>query len=275
MDAGLKPVLLGGIPRSGTTLTCHLLNQLPDTLALVEPLDMQVLLACESEQERADFICRYAEEIRACVSEGKPFMATALPGEATNTFEDRAGAAGRKANIVRQPIVIDRNLAEGFRLIIKHPNAFIALLPELAVKFRVFVQIREPLAVLASWQTLDHTLRRGRAPMAENLDPSLRALLDAAADDLDRQLVLLDWYFSRITGHLERDAVLRYEDIVESGGKCLQVMAPGTGMAGENLKPRNDSPLYDRAFIAEASRRLADRPGAWESFYGPGGRDMG
>jgi hypothetical protein len=31
-------VVLTGLPRSGTTLTCHLLNKLPDTVALHEPM---------------------------------------------------------------------------------------------------------------------------------------------------------------------------------------------------------------------------------------------
>jgi hypothetical protein len=33
-----QTVLITGTPRSGTTLVCHLLNQLPDTVALNEPM---------------------------------------------------------------------------------------------------------------------------------------------------------------------------------------------------------------------------------------------
>ncbi len=35
-------IVLTGPGRSGTTLTCHLLNKLPDTMALAKPLPQQV-----------------------------------------------------------------------------------------------------------------------------------------------------------------------------------------------------------------------------------------
>jgi hypothetical protein len=35
-------VVLTGLPRSGTTLVCRLLNKLPDTVALHEPLSWRV-----------------------------------------------------------------------------------------------------------------------------------------------------------------------------------------------------------------------------------------
>jgi hypothetical protein len=35
----MENVLLTGLPRSGTTLMCHLLNKLPHSVALHEPMD--------------------------------------------------------------------------------------------------------------------------------------------------------------------------------------------------------------------------------------------
>ena len=34
-----RNVVLTGLPRSGTTLACHLLNKLPNTVALLEPIE--------------------------------------------------------------------------------------------------------------------------------------------------------------------------------------------------------------------------------------------
>jgi hypothetical protein len=38
-----------GLPRSGTTLTCHLLNKLPNTVALHEPIAPGQFVDLESE----------------------------------------------------------------------------------------------------------------------------------------------------------------------------------------------------------------------------------
>jgi hypothetical protein len=38
LSASQANVVLMGLPRSGTTLACHLLNKLPDTVALAEPI---------------------------------------------------------------------------------------------------------------------------------------------------------------------------------------------------------------------------------------------
>src|SRR3954468_22168223 len=63
MNAKSRDVVLTGVPRSGTTLTCHLLNQLPDTLALHEP--MGVDLASLGSRDRAcDAIGRFFSQTR-------------------------------------------------------------------------------------------------------------------------------------------------------------------------------------------------------------------
>ena len=38
-ERNLRNVVLTGLPRSGTTLACHLLNKLPDTVAVLEPFE--------------------------------------------------------------------------------------------------------------------------------------------------------------------------------------------------------------------------------------------
>ena len=38
-ESNQRNIVITGPGRSGTTLTCHLLNKLPDTLALAEPID--------------------------------------------------------------------------------------------------------------------------------------------------------------------------------------------------------------------------------------------
>src|SRR5689334_16285425 len=49
-----RDVLVTGLPRSGTTLTCHLLQKLPDTVALHEPMDFHKF----SPERSRDDMCR-------------------------------------------------------------------------------------------------------------------------------------------------------------------------------------------------------------------------
>ena len=81
--------------------------------------------------------------------------------------------------------------------------------------------MRNPLAVLASWQTVDLPVHRGRIPAGEALDRDLHRALEREPAVLGRQLVVLDWFFGRFHAHLDPANILRYEDVVESGGRAL------------------------------------------------------
>lgn len=262
-------VLLGGIPRSGTTLACGLLNQVVDTLALVEPLDMQAFLSTGSPGGRAEFILEYAALIRRQVLGGEAIRVKAVDGEPTNTFASTAANGGKRKNVITGDVesTLERALTPGFLLVLKHPNAFAALLPELRSRFRVYMHVRNPLSVLASWHSLDHPLSRGHAPMAESFDEGLAAMLTAETDPLHRQVALLNWYFSRFSGYLPRTDIIRYEDVVASGGRQLASIVQGAGTLGAELQLRNRNPLYDTAFMHAAADCLLNTGGAWQAFY--------
>src|SRR5690606_20511233 len=120
-----------------------------------------------------------------------------------------------------------------------------ALLPELTQGWPCYAIVRNPLAVLASWHSLEHPLARGRAPMAEAFDPNLRSLLDAQPSDLDRQLVLLDWYFSRYQRYLPAGHIISYEQIVATGGSALSPLVAAAGKLAQPLTSRNTNRIYD------------------------------
>jgi hypothetical protein len=69
---------------------------------------------------------------------------------------------------------------------------FTALLPILAQRFPVFAMVRNPLAVLASWNSVDIPAKQGRVPKAEIYDQDLVHRMSSIDDRLDRQLSLLD-----------------------------------------------------------------------------------
>ena len=254
-------VIMAGIPRSGTTLACHLLNQLPNVVALVEPMDMNALMSESTSEGRMRHIERYCASVRHDLHNGGRVRANQVGGNGTNTFGEAGGGEGRKASLIFEGVLdIDKPLQEGFSLVIKHPNAFSALLPELTTAFSCYAIIRNPLSVLASWNSLDHPLSKGRAPMAEAFDKYLCRQLDVAVDDLDRQLVLLGWYYEQYLRVLGRDRVIRYEDMIATDGQALRVIDMSALHLSKPLASRNSNGLYSSAFTEAAYERLLSMP---------------
>jgi hypothetical protein len=265
-----KTILLTGIPRSGTTLACSLLNQLPATLALVEPMDMHAFSAASDATARHDFITHYQQHVRAQLLASKQVRALVIEGEESNTFASNSPNEKRKTVISgAADILVAKAFSHDFTLVIKHPNAFSALLPELTQAWPCYAIIRNPLAVLASWNSLDHPLSRGRAPMAEAFDQELVATLDVQDSDLDRQLVLINWYFARYLRYLPADHIIAYEALVASGGRALAALTPAALELEEHLTSRNSNRIYNSDFIDQAASKLIASPAgaSWREFY--------
>lgn len=255
-----KFILFGGIPRSGTTLTCHLFNQYPNSHALVESMNVSALVKLKSVEQRAAYIFDYMSDVYSKIESHQPVELNVLDNQNTNTFSEskNEGHSKRKNKIIKkQPTVITQKLNENFSLILKHPNAFIALLPELTSSFKVFAQIRNPLSVLASWHSLEHPLSQGNAPMAEALHPELKETLANIDDALDRQVALLNWYFKTIDKHLAPREIIKYEDIIKSNGSVLSQIVSQDYIAHDKLESRNQNSFYSNEFVLEAYERIS------------------
>ncbi|MEO7251191.1 MAG: hypothetical protein ABIW30_01135, partial [Arenimonas sp.] len=155
----------------------------------------------------------------------------------------------------------------GFTLVIKHNATFTALLPELATRLRTLAIVRHPLSVLASWHSVNLPVRDGRIPAGERLDPDLAASLDAQSDRLSRQLLVLDWFFSRFERLLPAPDVLRYEDVLSSQGDVLRERAGLRGEPTTGLAERNANALYSPEQIPVLAEALARNSGSWQRWY--------
>lgn len=211
-------ILLTGLPRAGTTLSCHILNSCPNTLALHEPLRPVDFNPAAGIQDALEYIANFAASTREQVlNEGK-----ALSQQKDGAVPENPVAANAIQNGLRPMDVsldfIDvsaRHLNPEFNLVIKHNALFTALLPELASAFPVFAVVRNPLAVLASWNLVDLPINKGHIPAAEQFDNALKNQLASTADVLDRQLIILEWFCERYCRYLS-GRWLRYEEFVSA-----------------------------------------------------------
>jgi hypothetical protein len=259
-------ILLTGVPRSGTTLCCTLLNRNPRVLALVEPMRIPDFVPEDGAEAACERIARFLAETRArALREGK---APSLQRDGVivdNPMGPTAGDSTRRPRVVRiGEVALDRALPADFRLVIKHNALFTALLPELSRRFTIYAVVRDPLAVLASWNSVDLPVRDGHVPAGELYDTALREALAAEPERITRQLRVLDWFFERILRHVPQEQIIRYEELVSGASQPATALGVPRPVA-EQAQNRNRE--YPQPLLESLAGRLPMHPGAWRKMY--------
>ncbi|MDE0038777.1 MAG: hypothetical protein OXU77_14675 [Gammaproteobacteria bacterium] len=269
--ANLRPNgtwLLTGIPRSGSSLACRLAGQLPDFVALSEPMARAEFAGLATPSEALSTIERFARRTRERVATRRRASTVQVDGRLADDMVVADAVDGlRRRQVAQAEVDIDKPLSEGFSLLVKHNALFAALLPQLTPIFRCIGLVRNPLSVLASWQTVDMPVNRGRIPAGEQFDPVLHKTLDCDPDALSRQLTIINWFFAHYGDDLAAERILRYEDLVASGGNALFGMLGHAQAKAVPLTSRNDHAIYRDADIDRLLAALVDRGGAWTRFY--------
>jgi hypothetical protein len=257
-----------------------LLNRLPDVRALDEPMDPNRLIrdATGDDGRSLDVasihagIERFAIEQRRSILDRGVALTRHVDGRVLGAekVSDSRGEDGLRMRMAaRSEIPFDPPASSAFTLAIKHPVAFTALLPVLLDRFPVFAIVRNPLSVLASWESVPMHYREGRLGLRTIIAPELEARLEAIDDRIERQLMLLEWFFEMYATALPRERVIRYEDIVATGGAALAPIAPAASGLKLSLQSRNAATVYDSAHIREVGPLLLERAGAHWLFYTP------
>jgi hypothetical protein len=261
-------IILTGTARSGTSLTCALINRLPQSVALLEPMNPGSLAGL-SPAECVLRITEYFAEQRSSLLSSGIATSKALDGVIPeNTYGTTRGADGLRTSVVQsQQVHFSKDLLPGFRLVIKHPGFFTAILEPLRQSFECFAVVRNPLSMLLSWHSCKVNVNRGRVPAAEAFDHALRGALDAEPDRIERQMLILQWFYSRYSSLLPRERVIRYEDVVDSGGRALSVMDPDAGTLDVKLESMNLSSRYDPSLVRLLADRLIRSKAAFAEYY--------
>jgi hypothetical protein len=180
-----------------------------------------------------------------------------------NGLRSQSGGKGTE----KGKVIIDKELKDNFLLVIKQPALFSSLLPVLAQRFPCYAVVRNPLSVLASWNSVDHRVREGHSRGAELYDEVLRGELASTDDRISRQLLLLSWWYERFYTTLDKDHIIHYEELVSSGGRALSTINPAAKTLNEPLSSQNLNALYDHGEMREIGNMLLGREGAYWHFY--------
>jgi hypothetical protein len=185
---------------------------------------------------------------------------------------DERDETGSRMRLIKVgEIAVGKPLSPDFVLVIKQCGGFTAVMEGLITRFPMFALVRNPVSVLGSWQSVPMPVRDGHVPLAERLNPSLAKGLAAIDDATDRQFYILDWFFGRFARMLPASSVVRYEDIVASGGRALEVISPRAAGLERALTDRNFDRARgdDPATIRALGGRLLSTDGPWWRFYRP------
>jgi len=266
-----RNIVITGPGRSGTTLTCHLLNKLPNTVALAEPLSPNRF---EEQMPDYDAVCDELEKIylrmrRRALQKGvvrSKHVGGIVPDNTKGMVD---GVRQRIA--VKGDIPVGKDLDKDFSLAIKQPGMFTALLPGLTERFPCYAIVRNPLAILASSYSIQSG-KKGKNPSAKlRYDADYRRQVDrnqeAGVDKMGQRVQQMHYNFERYEQSLPRENIIRYEDICASGGKALRVIVPAAAELDEPLENKNANPLYDRTKVLSVGKRLLESEGAYWNFY--------
>ena len=261
----MTATLITGIPRSGTTLVCACLNTLPDCVALVEPINNPM----HGDVNRAVIeIVNFAAATRARLLAEHVAPSKTVNGViADNLFEEVRTDGGTRRDLGRLGEVnLDKPLTRNFRLFIKHTAIFTVLAQPLATRLPIYAILRHPLACLASWQTVDFPLRRGRWPVCEAFAPDLREQLDRIGKPLQRQIAILRWIFLAYRG-LPRQHVVHYESIVRDPGAAIAPLSGATAPLTYPVHAVDLRTRYPGIDLAELAKALLALEAEVEPFY--------
>lgn len=214
----MKKFLLTGIPRSGTTLSCKILNALENTIALHEPLNPGSFKSETSSNAILEVI-KCIDAIEDKLINGEAFE----HGNAQSLVLDNPIEVNRSGNLRR--LKAKRGLLTlppqpaTLNLVIKQNALFASLIHEAVNYFHVVSVVRNPVDVLLSWMNVDLPINKGRIPGGEKFCNKLKVALDSEPDVLKRQIYIYGWFINRFTNYA--NSLIKYEDIVESNGNAL------------------------------------------------------
>jgi hypothetical protein len=184
-----------------------------------------------------------------------------------NSFPPEFSQGLRKSILAIGKIRIDKSLNENFSVAIKHNAAFAALLKSLNTRYQCFAIVRNPLAALVSWTTVDIPVHDGRTPVGEALDPGLKRTLEQLPDAADRQLHVLDWFFGKYVESLPRERIIKYEELISTQGRILEKITPSARLLNENLADQARYHEVDPEIIRMFGRKLLSKGGHFENLY--------
>lgn len=280
-----RDIVITGPGRSGTTLTCHLLNKLPNTIALHEPIAPgRYAKRLPDHEAVCDGIEDFYREQRENALKNGRVLSKHVGGVVPDN--PKGFVDGVRQRIVdKGEIPVGKPLSDDFSLAIKDVGMFTAILPTLSRRLPSYAIIRNPLAIMASQSTLKPQVNTASQstpkPQAAQVkkerknpnavvryDPEFMERRQRIKDPTERQVFRFQYFFEQYVKTLPEENIIRYEDIVATSGKALSVILPEAGELDEPLENQNTNSIYSLSDeLASFAEKLLESDGEYWRFY--------
>ncbi len=265
-------VFITGIPRSGTSYLCSILNQVGDCVVVNEPAQ---IFPPFSGQGLPWGVATYYRDLRRDILDGKPIQNKLHNGK---FIEDTAvvDAVADYSPLIGRP---------DFLLATKNTLAYLARLPQIRrvmPEARIVVCVRNPMDTIASWKTtFDHLANADvnsfpvGNPRDSTLPPPARHRLEeiSLTPDLALRRALLWRHLAElILENRDRVLLLRYEEVVSRPTEVLQEILAASSSA---LEPKLVSRLEPSAARTKRDRLDAQDERAIRSVCGQAAAELG
>lgn len=264
-----KTIMLMGIPRSGSTLSCNILNNYENTIALLEPMNA-FNINSDLQDDAYVFIDNFVKTARDNAISFNKILTKHINGVIpTNTISNNKDESLRKQIIQDGEVELKKTITENFTLIIKHNAFFVSIIDDLKYRYTCYAIIRNPLSVLCSWNSVDLPVNQGYIPAGQKFDKKLDEKLQNTNNKLERQIIILNWFFERIYKNIDQDKIIRYEDITINPELVFDRLSYNNTLNTpiEVLKNRNNNSLYSGINIQKLYKRLLESDGYYLKFY--------
>jgi len=233
----IKPFILSGPPRSGTSLLTALLTRKPNVLVANEPVVVGDPLLARGDPAR--LLRGYINSIaRQAVQRGT--MPTKVDRkDPSRPTTDTAHHGSRRRNL---PVQIDRD--QPLCIGVKHPISFMEFLRELVEgwpQLKVIVLVRDPVLTIRSWRETTYGWQPGLDDPSKGLWRRMYADVPAADSPLARRAHLWNLLVQRgekyAASHSSQVTLLRYESLLADPAATMRSLFAHIGAA------RPDDPI--------------------------------
>ncbi len=222
--ANVRPFIVTGPPRSGTSLLTALLTRKPNVLVANEPVIVSDLFLAHGAPARLLRGYTYATARRA-------YKDGTLKTKVDPTSKDRPTTdtwnVGATREFVSVKIREDQNLCVG----VKHPIPFMEYLHELVTgwpELKVIVSVREPGPTIRSWRETGFGWQPQIEDKSEGLWRRMYNNLPQDVEPLERRAHLWNLLVERgsqfAAEYPKQVMVTRYEDLVQKPAETMQQM---------------------------------------------------
>jgi hypothetical protein len=257
-----RDVILTGIPRSGTTLSCKILLSVENQIALNEPIAGELF---RKGKPPLKVIQQCFSQYRKSLLKKGTAPARTKQGQITDNAYSK-GQKKRERVLERTVVDFKKPLSADFTLILKHCAEFTLILEELQDNYECFAMVRNPLAVLASWNSVNVPVSRGKVAKSQIFKPQFHRQIEQIGPLFEKQLFILNWYFRQYE-ILAPENVIKYERVISSQGEALNTISGKETHSPDTLYDQNQNSIYDRTVLYKYLDLLRNSEREFSPYY--------